>query len=191
MGAAQSPSLNDATKLVLFVFAIIVSTFAIGLLVFVCHRQRRRNRSNVPNSSGPAAYAPVAHQLDDEEIEFKKMLETQSDGIEGILGDDVDDLVFDSQVRKLVVLLSLFPSHDSRPHNNKDTHYHLFATFTCTYLHRLVMDCLLTHAYTQMYSYLYSHMHIHTHHTYMQHIHCRILHAYSKLTTPTYNTYTL
>ena len=102
MGAAQSPSLNDATKIVLFIVAITVSTFAIGLLVCCCHHQRRRNRSN--HSSDPTSYAPIAHQLDEEEIEFKKMLETQSDGIEGILGTDVDsdDLVFDSQVRRWV-----------------------------------------------------------------------------------------
>ena len=106
MGTAQSSPLNDATNLVLLIFAIVVSTFAIVLLACCCHHQRRRNRSNVPNSSGPAAYAPVAHQLYDEEIEFKKMLETQSDGIEGILGNDIDsdDLVFDSQVYLLPVL---------------------------------------------------------------------------------------
>ena len=48
------------------------------------------------------SYQPVAHQLDDEEIQFKRVLESQSDGLDDFLGSEGggamdEDLMFDAK----------------------------------------------------------------------------------------------
>eukprot|EP00596_Hydrurales_sp_CCMP1899_P011171 CAMPEP_0119043214 /NCGR_PEP_ID=MMETSP1177-20130426/19491_1 /TAXON_ID=2985 /ORGANISM="Ochromonas sp, Strain CCMP1899" /LENGTH=124 /DNA_ID=CAMNT_0007010871 /DNA_START=96 /DNA_END=470 /DNA_ORIENTATION=+ len=55
-----------------------------------------RNRGQAGSNGG---YSQVQHNLDEEEIEFKRMFETQSDNIDDIFGEgDTDsEMVFDSK----------------------------------------------------------------------------------------------
>ena len=84
--------------------AIIVGISAptIGIILVcccVCIVRRRRTNQTALN----AGYSQVNHELDEEEIQFKQMIENQSDeniddNIDCIFGEDVDaELMFDSE----------------------------------------------------------------------------------------------
>lgn len=55
-----------------------------------------RNRGETGSNGG---YSQVQHSLDEEEIEFKRMFETQSDNIDDIFGEGGSDseIIFDSK----------------------------------------------------------------------------------------------
>jgi hypothetical protein len=71
----------------------VVVPAGVFLIVFIIVCLVRRSRAT------PSGYSQVAHTLDDEEIEFKRMIEMQSDDIEELFsgGDhhEHDDVEFD------------------------------------------------------------------------------------------------
>ena len=79
------------TSYITVIIGILVPTVVlIAIVIRVCI-MRSTNRT-AANSTG---YSQVQHNLDEEEIEFKRMFETQSDNIDDIFGDgDVTDTEF-------------------------------------------------------------------------------------------------
>lgn len=85
------------TTYITVIIGILVPTLVlIAIVIRVCI-MRSSTRSS---AAGPNGYSQVQHNLDEEEIEFKRMFETQSDNIDDIFGESSasdSDFAFDTK----------------------------------------------------------------------------------------------
>ena len=84
------------TSYITVIIGILVPTVVlIAIIIRVCV-MRISSRSS---AAGGGGYSQVQHTLDEVEIEFKRMFETQSDNIDDIFGERGadSDLVFDTK----------------------------------------------------------------------------------------------
>ena len=84
------------TTYITVIIGILVPTVVLmAIVIRVCIMRRSRS-----SAGGPNGYSQVQHNLDEEEIEFKRMFETQSDNIDDICGDrsaSDSDFAFDTK----------------------------------------------------------------------------------------------
>jgi hypothetical protein len=84
------------------VFGIVIPSvifFIIVLIVWFI----RRNRSHYNNG-----YNKVSHELDEEEIEFKRMIESHGEDLDDLFSDNLEDLSFDSKEKDRLNMLENF-----------------------------------------------------------------------------------
>lgn len=73
------------------IVGVSVPIIALSIIVIICFIMRRRRNSQTSD------YQQVQHSLDDEEIEFKRILEGQNEDENDLFNDDNDDISFDSK----------------------------------------------------------------------------------------------
>ena len=95
----------EASYIAVIIGVSIPTAIFLVILFCVCIARCRQPNTN-------AGYSEVSHELDDEEIEFKRMIEMQSDFVDDIdnlyaseHGSDEDDLAFDNtELNRLQIL---------------------------------------------------------------------------------------
>lgn len=88
------------TNPLVLVSVLIAASFAILLLLYLCYRKiSQRNEHH---------YDSVNHELNDEEIEFKKILESQGDNFDDVFSTNDEDVDFDTSDRGRLDMLEKY-----------------------------------------------------------------------------------
>ena len=88
---------------------LVPSVVLIAVVIRVCI-MRRANRAA---AAGGGGYSKVQHSLDEEEIEFKRMFESQSDNIDDIFGEGSaeSEVAFDTRDLDRLQMLEKYRDH--------------------------------------------------------------------------------
>jgi hypothetical protein len=98
------------TSYITVLIGILVPSFVIvAITIRVCIMRR----ANQAAAAGGGSYSQVQHSLDEEEIEFKRMFERQSDNIDDIFGDGAEGTEVSFDTRDLDRLHMLEKYRDS------------------------------------------------------------------------------
>lgn len=98
------------TSYITVIIGILVPSFVIvAITIRVCIMRR----ANQAAAAGGGSYSQVQHSLDEEEIEFKRMFERQSDNIDDIFGEGVEGTEVSFDTRDLDRLHMLEKYRDS------------------------------------------------------------------------------
>lgn len=93
----------------LIIGILVPSAVLIAVVIRVCI-MRRANRAA---AAGGGGYSKVQHSLDEEEIEFKRMFERQSDNIDDIFGEGSaeSEVAFDTRDLDRLQMLEKYRDH--------------------------------------------------------------------------------
>ena len=98
------------TSYITVIIGILVPSFVIVAITIRFCIMRRANQAA---AAGGGSYSQVQHSLDEEEIEFKRMFERQSDNIDDIFGEGVEGTEVSFDTRDLDRLHMLEKYRDS------------------------------------------------------------------------------
>ena len=103
-------SFSMQTSYITVIIGILVPSFVIvAITIRVCIMRR----ANQAAAAGGGSYSQVQHSLDEEEIEFKRMFERQSDNIDDIFGEGAEGTEVSFDTRDLDRLHMLEKYRDS------------------------------------------------------------------------------
>jgi hypothetical protein len=101
--------MSQTSNITVIVGILVPSAVLIAVVVRVCV-MRRANRAA---AAGGGGYSKVQHSLDEEEIEFKRMFERQSDNIDDIFGEGSaeSEVAFDTRDLDRLQMLEKYRDH--------------------------------------------------------------------------------